>query len=302
MAHPDVITPAPSAAAAAASPLPAVLAIGPADLMDALRKGWDDFSAMPTHVIFLSLIYPIVGLALARATFGYALVPLLYPLAAGFALFGPLGAIGLYELSRRRELGLETSWDHAFEVFRSPSLGAIAGLGLLLVAIFLTWIAVAHAIYTANFGYGAPASPGQFLRDVFGTPAGHSLILWGNGVGFLFAVLVFVISVVSFPLLLDRHVSATAAIGTSVRAVAKNPGTMSLWAAIVVTLLVLGSLPFLVGLAVVMPVLGHSTWHLYRKVVEPNPNPGQELRPRPPGRRYAAEFPVSLFMRDREHP
>ena len=248
---------------------PAVRKIGPADLRQSLAEGLDDFWAMPTHVVFLGLIYPIAGLAIGRLAFGYDLLPLLFPLTAGFALLGPFAALGLYELSRRREEGLDTSWKHAFDVFRSPSFGAIAGLGLLLLAIFFVWIAIADAIYVATFGYAPAASIPDFLRDVFTTPAGWTLIVVGVGVGFLFAVLVLTISVVSFPLLLDRKVSPAVAMLTSVRAVLANPATMALWGLIVAVALVIGSIPFLAGLALVVPVLGHSTWHLYRKVVAP---------------------------------
>jgi uncharacterized membrane protein len=123
-------------------------------------------------------------------------------------------------------------------------------------------------------------------------------------VGFLFAVTVLTISVVSFPLLLDRDVGAVEAVLTSGRAVAANPWTMALWGLIVAGLLVIGSLPLLFGLAVVVPILGHSTWHLYRKVVEPGPPPPrQEPPPTPNRRRYAAQFPASLFAgEDRRAP
>jgi uncharacterized membrane protein len=296
MAHQDAISPTDvTPANPADAVLPAVRRIGPADLKDALAKGLDDFWAMPTHVIFLSLIYPVVGLALGRATLGYDVVPLLYPLAAGFALIGPFAALGLYELSRRRELGLDTSWQHAFDVFRSPSRRAIAALGLLLLAIFVIWVAVAHAIYVANFGYREPTSLTGFLRQVLTTEAGHNLILIGNAVGLLFAVLAFVISVVSFPLLLDREVGAAAAVATSMRVIATNPLTMVLWGLIVAVLLAIGSLPFFLGLAVVMPVLGHATWHLYRQAVVPETSPQPQHPPAPRGRRYAAEFPAALF-------
>ena len=274
---------------------PAVRTIRLADLKDALRRGLADFSVMPTHVAFLCLIYPIVGLVLARLTLGYDVLPLLFPLAAGFALVGPFAAIGFYELSRRREQGLPISWADAFDVLRSPSRGAIAALGLLLLTIFVIWIAVAQAIYIANFGYEAAASIPHFLDQVFTTPAGWTLIIVGNFVGFLFAVAVLAISVVSFPLLVDRDVGAVEAVLTSMRAVARNPITMAAWGMIVAALLVIGSLPFFFGLAVAVPVLGHSTWHLYRKLVEPNLNPHQE-HPRPPQRRrYAAQFPAALF-------
>ena len=249
--------------------------------------------------MFLCLIYPIVGILLARLTLGYEVLPLLFPLAAGFTLLGPFAAIGLYELSRRREQGLDASWQDAFDVLRSPSRGAIAALGLLLLTIFVIWIAVAQAIYVAYFGYEPAASIPHFLDQVFTTPAGRMLMIVGNLVGFLFALGVLTISVISFPLLLDRDVGAVEAVLTSVRVVARNPLMMAIWGLIVAGLLLIGSLPLFFGLAVVVPVLGHSTWHLYRKVVEPDPNPHQVL-PRPArSRHYAAQFPAALFTGER---
>ncbi|MGE3148270.1 MAG: DUF2189 domain-containing protein [Pseudorhodoplanes sp.] len=263
MAHLHVITGAESRAAAHLE----IRKIRPHDLVDALRLGMQDFAALPSHAIFLCLIYPIIGFVLARLVFGYDTLPLLFPLATGFALVGPFAALGLYELSRRREQGIDSSWDHAFDILRSPSLGAIAALGFLLVALFVGWLATAQAIYQSLFGVLAPNSILGFLNEVLTTREGWLLIAYGNAAGFLFAVAVLAISVVSFPLLLDRDVGAAVAIMTSLRAVARNPLVMALWGLIVAALLVIGSLPFFLGLAVVMPVLGHATWHLYRKVV-----------------------------------
>jgi uncharacterized membrane protein len=265
------------------------------DLIAALRDGWSDFAAMPSHAIFLCVIYPVVGIVLAQLILGYSTLEFLFPLAAGFALVGPVAALGLYELSRRREAGLEPSATQALEVLRSPSIGAIAALGALLMMIFLVWLGTAHAVYVASFGYDTPASPGQFVREVLTTPAGWALILVGNGLGFLFAVLVLTISAVSFPLLLDRDVGAAVALLTSIRVVLTNPVTMALWGLIVAALLLLGSLPFFVGLAVAMPVLGHATWHLYRKAVDAGDSPPAEFRHPPQRHRYAADFPSSLF-------
>ena len=274
---------------------PVVRRIEAADLKDALAKGWADFSAMPSHAVFLCIIYPVIGMVLAGLTLGYSVLPLLYPLATGFALLGPFAAIGLYEISRRREAGLAVSATDAGEVMASPSIGAILALGTLLLLVFLIWIATAHAIYVANFGYGSPASLSQFVEDVLFTPAGWNLIVVGNGVGFLFAVAVLTISAVSFPLLLDRDVGAVTALLTSVRVVLANPAMMALWGLIVAALLFVGSLPLFLGLTVVLPVLGHATWHLYRKAVEPIRRSRRHMREQPSRQRYAADFPAVLF-------
>ena len=236
------------------------------DLKEALARGFDDFAAYRTDVIFLCIIYPVIGLVLARLAFGYGMLPLLFPLASGFALVGPFAAIGLYEMSRRREYG-DAAWPDAFGVIRSRSFGAIVVLGLLLVAIFLFWLIAAESIYEVTLGPEPPASFGAFVNDIFSTGAGWAMIAVGMGIGFLFALLVLLISVVSFPLLLDRDVGLGAAVWTSVRAVTVNPVPMALWGLVVAAGLVVGSIPLFLGLIIVLPVLGHATWHLYRRVV-----------------------------------
>jgi uncharacterized membrane protein len=290
MAYQDGIT-----SPAAEQPLPRVRTITPRDLVDALAKGFDDFAAMPTHAFFVTLIYPIAGLIIAVAVSGANLLWLFYPMAAGFALIGPVAAVGLYELSRRREQGLDTQWSHAFDLLHAESFRSIAALGLVLLALFGIWIGVAQTIYWAYFGYAEPESIDSFTRQVLSTDAGHRMILIGNAVGFLFALIAFVISVVAFPLLIDRRIGAAAAVATSVKAVLHNPVTMALWALIVAGALLLGSLPFFIGLAVVVPVLGHATWHLYRKVVVPDLAPREVQPALPDTERYAADFPSVLF-------
>jgi len=278
-----------------AADAPVIRTIGLSDLHRALQLGWEDFQAVPSHAVILCVIYPVLGLVIARTVLGYAVLPLLFPLAAGFALLGPFAALGLYELSRRRENGEEASAWNAIDVFRSPSFGAMLGLGVLLLALFVTWIATAQAIYIAAFGYETAAGIPDFAERVLTTPQGWWLIVAGCGVGFLFALVALCISVVSFPLMLDRHAGAGDAMVTSMRAVAKNPWPMAVWGLIVAVLLVAGSLPFFLGLAIVIPLLGHATWHLYREVIEPELNP-QPLPPRPPReRKPAADFPANLF-------
>jgi uncharacterized membrane protein len=247
--------------------MPVVRRIKAADIRDVLVKGFGDFGACRTDVIFMCLIYPVAGIVLTRLTFGYHMLPLLFPLASGFALVGPVAAVGLYEMSRRREEGIPIAWGDAFGAIRSPGFGAILVLGLVLLAIFLLWLLAANEIYQLTLGPEPPVSITAFARDVFTTSAGWTMIVVGVGVGFFFALLVLAISVVSFPLLLDRDVGLNAAVWTSIRAVAANPGPMALWGLIVTGGLVIGSIPAFVGLVIVMPVLGHATWHLYRKVV-----------------------------------
>ena len=246
---------------------PRVRRIELADLKDVLAQGLRDFGAYRTDVLFICVIFPLVGLSLAQVTVNLGALPLVFPLIAGFALLGPFAAAGLYEMSRRQERGEPVSWTDAFGVFASPSFAAIVKLGLLLLAIFLLWLAAAMGVYLATFGRVMPASGVAFLREVLTTREGHMMIGLGMMVGFVFALVVLAISVVSFPLLLDRRVRVSTAIGTSLRAVAVNPVPMLAWGLIVAVSLAIGAIPFLVGLIVVMPVLGHATWHLYRKVV-----------------------------------
>jgi uncharacterized membrane protein len=249
--------------------VPVVRRIGVADLKIALAKGFDDFGANRDDVIFICVIYPIIGLVLGRLAFGYGMLPLLFPLAAGFTLVGPLAAMGLNEMSRRREQGAHVTWMDAFGVLHSPSIVAIAQLSALLIVIFVLWLVVADTIYNVTLGPEPPVSISAFAHDVLTTNAGWVLIGAGVGVGFLFAVAVLAISVVSFPLLLDRNVDVAMALLTSIRAVLSNPGTMAIWGLIIAGGLVIGSIPFFLGLVIVLPVLGHATWHLYRRVVAP---------------------------------
>lgn len=249
-------------------PIPAeVRRISFSDLGDCLRAGLGDFLHRPSHYAFLVLIYPVVGVVLMAWTSGANALPLLYPLAAGFAFLGPFAAIGLYEISRRREKGLDTGLRSALEVRRSPALPAIAVLGLFLLLVFVAWLLIAQALYTALLGSSPPAAIGPFLAEIFGTTEGWMLIVFGNLTGLVFAVVVLATTVVAFPMLVDRDCGAWVAMRTSMRAVAANPLTMAAWGVIVAALLVVGMVPVFAGLIVVLPVLGHATWHLYRKVV-----------------------------------
>ena len=257
---------------------PALIPSGPAtsirvreltltDVVGSLRAGWDDFAAYPSHAVMLAIIYPIVGLSIARVLQGYSFLPLLFPLSAGFALLGPFVAIVFYELSRRRERGDILSAANVTDIIDSVSCGAVGLLGAMLAVLFLTWVATAQSVYNAFFGFAPVSSMPEFLEQVISTAEGHRFLVEWCAVGLLFAIVAFSISVVSFAVLIDRRASATDAILTSLRVIARNPLTMALWGLICAGLLVVAIAPIFLGLAVVMPVLGHATWHLYRKAV-----------------------------------
>jgi uncharacterized membrane protein len=251
------------------SPAPAIHKISSADVWQSLREGFSDFKAYRSDVLFLCVIYAVAGAVMARVAFGSDLLPLLFPLASGFAIVGPLAAVGLYEMSRRREQGAEVGWANAFDVLKAPAIGGIAALGAILIAVFLVWLLAAWVIFEATLGQTLPPAPtpAAFAQAVLFTAPGQAMIVMGMSVGFLFALLAMMVSVVSFPLLLDRDTGLDTAIATSFRAVMANPGPMALWGLVVATALLAGTALAFVGLMVAVPVLGHATWHLYRKLI-----------------------------------
>jgi uncharacterized membrane protein len=256
---------APAAADPDARPETRVLLLQ--DLNHALRKGWEDLAAMRSDVMFACMLYPLMGAVLLGLATQGDLTHLLFPVLSGFALVGPVAALGLYELSRRREAGMPVSWAAMFDVLRSPRFPRIVMLSLVNGVIFMIWLLLADAIHAATLGTERVLSLGALLTDAVTTPAGWAMVVIGTGVGFVLAAAVLAVSVVSFPLLLDRDVSLPVAVMTSVRVARENPVVIAGWGLIVAGLLVVGIVPLLLGLVVVLPLLGHATWHLYRAAV-----------------------------------
>ena len=242
--------------------------ISATDLREVLREGWNDFLELRGDLIFVGLLYPMVGLVAAAVTLGGALLPLFFPIAAGIGLLGPIVAVGFYEMARRREAGRQSRWTHFLDVRKRPSIDGIGAVAALLLALFALWVVTAAALYLALWGPGPAPSIGDFVQRLFTTPEGWALIVIGNVIGLGFAVAVVALSVVSLPMLVDCNVEARTAVRTSVAAFRANKGVMIRWGFIIAVLLVLGSIPLFIGLAVVLPWLGYATWHLYTRLVD----------------------------------
>ncbi|HVM23515.1 MAG TPA: DUF2189 domain-containing protein [Sphingomicrobium sp.] len=255
-----------------------VCTIDDADVRASLRQGLDDFLAMRGDIVFAGLIYTLIGLAAVVMTTNAPLLPWFFPVVAGVGLLGPVAAVGFYELARRREKGETANWSHFFDIRKRPAaddMGIVAGL---LLAIFALWLIAAGALYGALFGWMVPQSIGEFLAMIFTTPRGWALIAAGLAVGAIFGWIVLALSVASLPMLVDCDVSASEAVSASWRAAHANKPQMIRWGLTVAGLLVLGSIPLFVGLAVVLPWLGYSTWHLYTRLVDRERIPARRRR------------------------
>lgn len=255
-------------AAESAAPEIPVRKLRPSDLNLSLREGLNDFLSMRGDLIFVGLLYPLIGAVTAAVALGSNFLQLFFPIAAGISLLGPIVAVGFYELARREEAGLHSNWSHFFDVVKRPSADGLGAVAALLVLIFALWVAVAQGLYAALWGTTEMDSVGAFLSRLFTTPEGWTLIVAGNLIGAAFAVLVLAISFVSLPMLVDCNVEARTAVATSIRAFRENIGMMIRWGLTIAVLLVLGSIPLFIGLAVVLPWLGYASWHLYTHVID----------------------------------
>jgi uncharacterized membrane protein len=245
------------------------------DLRAALGEGWRDFAEMRGDILVVGFLYPLVGLIVAALALNDRFVPLAFPLCAGLSLLGPAVAVGFYELARRRERGEDSTWSHFLDAFRRNG-ASIALATVVLGAIFVLWLGAAWLLYTTAFGGGYMAwsfshlnsvTLPDFLSHLFTTSEGWTLILLGNLVGAGFAIVVLALSVVTFPMLVDRQIDVGTAFAISLRAFAANWRSLIGWGVMVGALLVLGAIPAFIGLAVVLPVLGYATWHLYTRII-----------------------------------
>ncbi|MQY42449.1 DUF2189 domain-containing protein [Epibacterium sp. SM1969] len=246
---------------------PQVRTLSLEDLRVALRLGLRDFAACRSDAMFLVFLYPLIGAAMISVGLSERMFALLVPMVFGFAILGPVAAVGLYEMSARREAGFDARWGDAFGVLRSPAFMSVLTLGIMLGALFICWLIAAQMLYYFTLGPTAPESFSAFAYDVIMTQKGQIMAVCGMIIGAGFALVALAMSLVSFQLLLDRRVGLPVAVATSMQLLRKNPRICLIWGALIGTLLVLGSLPFFVGLIIVIPVLGHASWHFYRRAV-----------------------------------
>ncbi len=250
------------------SATPQINKINISDLGLALKNGYDDFKVMPTYAFFMILIIPVLGYILVSIALNEQIVELIFPMLLGFSFIGPITTVGLYELSRRREQNQPVPWHSMFAVFKSPSIASIIVLGLVLFVIFVAWLWSAQGLYELFISDLAPKRFDEFMNQILYTNAGHQLIIVGNILGGFLAALVFTITVVSFPLLVDRYATAAEAVVISAKAVYNNLFVMIIWALIIAIMLCIGMLTAFLGLIIILPILGHATWHLYRKIIK----------------------------------
>ncbi|WP_164115791.1 DUF2189 domain-containing protein [Sphingorhabdus sp. Alg239-R122] len=235
------------------------------DLRAALAAGWRDFIAHPAFGLFFAAIYVIGGICIYFGLFERGEIMWLIPAAAGFPLLAPFVAVGLYEVSRRREAGLPMSWRAALGAMRGHGDEQILSMGVILFVAFSFWLMIAHGIFAV---FVAQAGAGSESIEFFFTGTGLAMLLVGSIVGALIALAFYAITVISLPLLVDREVDFITAIIVSLATIRSNKFVMLAWAVIIAVTLFIAMLPLFLGLFIVLPVLAHTTWHLYRRVVD----------------------------------
>lgn len=245
---------------------PVVRSIAVGDAVEALIRGLRDFQAAPRYGLLFGSLYAAGGIAIFACLGALGMTYMVYPLAAGFAIIGPFVALGFYEVSRRLERSEPISLAGIWNTVRSRR--EIAWMAFVTVFVLVVWMYQVRLLLALFLGNaGSFASMSEFIGIVLTTNEGLLFLAVGNVIGAALALILFSLTVVSFPLLLERDVDFVTAMITSLRAVAASPLPMISWAVLVAVLLILSALPMFLGLVVTLPVLGHATWHLYRRVV-----------------------------------
>lgn len=251
--------------------MPVVRQLSPADIADSLKAGVADFLSAPLYGLFFGGVYFAGGLFILAALRLFDMPWMIIPVAIGFPLIGPFVAVGLYEVSRRLARGERLQWREVLTVIARQRERQLGWMALVVLFIFWIWIYQVRLLLALFLGFKSFSSVGAFLLILTTTPEGAAFLAVGTAVGAVLALVLFSATVISIPLLLDREIDFVSAIITSFRTVIENPVTMVVWGLLVTLLAIFAMLPAFAGLLIVLPVLGHATWHLYRRAVEPAP-------------------------------
>lgn len=249
--------------------MPMVRKIGIDDLKEAFVAGVRDFAAAPLFGLFFGGFYALGGLMLVAFIARLDMSYMIYPLAIGFPLVGPFVAVGLYEVSRRIKQGQVLTWKGVLGTVWAQKGRELSIMAFVTLFIMWVWMYQVRLLVALFLGLKSFSTLPAFIDVVLTTPEGMKFLAVGHVVGAVLYAVLFMVTVVSIPLLLDREVDFVTAIITSFKAVLQNPFVMLVWALIVLALTALALAPAFLGLCVVLPVLGHATWHLYERLVQP---------------------------------
>lgn len=250
--------------------LPKLRPVNAAHLNAAWRAGIKDFTRAPVMGLFFGGFYTAGGIAMLAAAALYNMGWIVYPALAGFALIGPFAAVGLYEISRQLEAGEKPTWGGVLTVIWAQRKREIAWMGFVMIFLLVIWMYQVRMLLALFLGFEAFHGIDGLVQTIFSTPAGIAFLVIGHVVGAVLSLIVFSLTVISIPLLLDRDVDFVTAMVTSIKTVKESPGPMFSWGLFVVVALFISSIPAFLGLLITLPMLGHATWHIYRHAVEPD--------------------------------
>lgn len=247
--------------------MPPVAVLGPADIRESLKLGMADFARAPRFGLLVGAMFALIGIVIVLALTSWDIPWMIYPFAIGFPLIGPFAASGLYEVSRRLETGQDVSWSIILAAVWAQRRRELSWMAFAMLFLFWVWMYQVRLLMALFLGRTSFSTLDRFFDVIFTTPQGWLFLAVGHVVGAALALILFATTVISIPLLMERDYDFVTAMITSVKTVVASPVTMLGWGVVVTLAVIAACGPFFIGLLVVLPVLGHATWHLYRRAI-----------------------------------